>query len=29
MFSDNFAKFEEYVGTDVLGAAPQLAQAAE
>ena len=29
MFSDNFAKFEEHVGTDVLGAAPQMAQAAE
>ncbi len=29
MFTDNFAKFEEHVSTDVLGAAPQLAQAAE
>ncbi len=29
MFVDNFAKFETHVNTDVLGAAPQLAQAAE
>ncbi|WP_099867063.1 phosphoenolpyruvate carboxykinase [Pararhizobium haloflavum] len=29
MFIDNFAKFEEHVGGDVLGAAPRLAVAAE
>ncbi|MGI9370347.1 MAG: phosphoenolpyruvate carboxykinase, partial [Ruegeria sp.] len=29
MFIDNFAKFEDHVGTDVLGAAPRLFQAAE
>ena len=29
MFIDNFAKFEDHVGMDVLGAAPGLAQAAE
>ena len=29
MFIDNFAKFEDHVGTDVLGAAPGLVQAAE
>ncbi len=29
MFIDNFAKFERHVDTDVLGAAPQIAEAAE
>ncbi len=29
MFIDNFAKFEDHVGTDVRGAAPRLAEAAE
>ncbi|MDF2370796.1 MAG: phosphoenolpyruvate carboxykinase [Rhizobiaceae bacterium] len=29
MFVENFAKFEEHVGNDVLGAAPRIAQAAE
>ncbi|WP_136657946.1 phosphoenolpyruvate carboxykinase [Nitratireductor sp. XY-223] len=29
MFVDNFAKFEDHVGTDVRGAAPGMAQAAE
>jgi phosphoenolpyruvate carboxykinase (ATP) len=29
MFVDNFAKFERHVGPDVLGAAPQIAEAAE
>ncbi|MEX3010856.1 phosphoenolpyruvate carboxykinase [Hoeflea sp. TYP-13] len=29
MFVDNFAKFEDHVGTDVLGAAPGMAEAAE
>ncbi|MDA4845319.1 phosphoenolpyruvate carboxykinase [Hoeflea poritis] len=29
MFIDNFAKFEDHVGTDVRGAAPGMAQAAE
>jgi len=29
MFTDNFVKFETHVGADVLGAAPQMAEAAE
>lgn len=29
MFVENFAKFEEHVGNDVLGAAPRIAEAAE
>jgi hypothetical protein len=29
MFRENFKKFEDHVGQDVLQAAPQLAEAAE